>query len=313
MTVLLSTIGQGVGRAVRGDDGWSVDTVLAGADVRTLAVGPDETVWAGTQGQGILRSLDRGMTWAPSGLDGGVVKSIAFGSAGTVFAGLKPASVWRTQDDGASWHELEGFRRTRRPFWFSPAERPFAAYVLGLAVSGETVIAGIEAGAVVRSTDGGETWEGHRPGALRDCHTLASCDGRFYEAGGSGGGAAWSTDGGATWRRPSGHDLHYGWACAAAAADAGLWYFSAAPGVVAHGDHAAAAVFRCDPDGRCVRLAGLPEPLDAMPYGLLAGPAPGEVTAGLSNGEVWRSLDHGESWCLEVRLPRIDRVLVRLV
>ena len=49
----------------------------------------------------------------------------------------------------------------------------------------------------MRSTDGGETWQDHRPGAQPDVHSLAwhpREPGRAYEAG--GGGSAWSDDGG---------------------------------------------------------------------------------------------------------------------
>src|SRR3712207_8997676 len=36
------------------------------------------------------------------------------------------------------------------------------------------VVAGIELGGVMRSPDGGETWEDQRPGAYADCHNLAA-------------------------------------------------------------------------------------------------------------------------------------------
>jgi len=39
---------------------------------------------------------------------------------------------------------------------------------------------------------------------------------------------------------------------------------------------------------------GLPEPLPAMPYALLA--ADGRLFAGLANGQLWASPDQGDSW-----------------
>jgi len=39
---------------------------------------------------------------------------------------------------------------------------------------------------------------------------------------------------------------------------------------------------------------GLPEPLPAMPYALLA--SDGRLFAGLANGELWESRDRGDSW-----------------
>ncbi|HEX2434598.1 MAG TPA: hypothetical protein VHI55_11690, partial [Gaiellaceae bacterium] len=52
-----------------------------------------------------------------------------------------------------------------------------------------TILAGIELGGLMRSTDRGESWQDHRPGAQRDVHSLAwhpRIEGRAYEAGGGG-------------------------------------------------------------------------------------------------------------------------------
>ena len=58
---------------------WAVETVLAGLAAVTLAADPGhpDTVYAGTQGNGIYRSDDRGRSWAQLGLAGQIVKSIA--------------------------------------------------------------------------------------------------------------------------------------------------------------------------------------------------------------------------------------------
>jgi photosystem II stability/assembly factor-like uncharacterized protein len=182
--ILLATTGHGIARAAtqRVEGAWSVELTLADQDVRCLAVDPrhPQTVYAGTQGAGVLRSDDGGQTWRSSGLAGHVVKSLAVSRVApdTVYAGTKPALVYVSHDGGTTWRELAGFRRIRsRRLWFSPAEPPFTAYVQALALSPSdpgVIIAGIEFGAVVRSTDGGKTWSGHRRGALRDCHSLTA-------------------------------------------------------------------------------------------------------------------------------------------
>jgi photosystem II stability/assembly factor-like uncharacterized protein len=314
LSIYLSTVVPGVARAVPDGGGWSVDVVLPSVDVRVLAPDPRDgrLVWAGTQGAGMLRSADAGRSWSPAGLEGRTVKAITVSAGGRIYAGTKPAAVFTSEDDGRSWRELVGFRRVRRFFWFSPAERPFSAYVLGLAVDSDTVVAGIEAGAVVRSIDAGENWQAHRPGALRDCHSLTAAGGRFYEAGGTGGGAARSLDGGRTWLRPEGHDRHYGWASAVDPGDPDLWYFSAAPGVRAHSRDADAAIYRCRGD-RAVRIwGGKPNPMPSMPYALIAGPAPNRLVAGLADGEVLESTDAGDSWRPLLRLPAVSRMLVEV-
>jgi hypothetical protein len=206
----ISTNGSRLARA-EGDanNHWTVEFLLEGVNVRCLAADPlnRDVVYAGTQENGILRSDDRGKTWLPSGMKGRVVKAIAVSPAesGLIVAGTRPPGIFISHDGGQKWTELESFRRTKRWFWFSPAEKPFTAYIQGIALSPtdpNVILAGIEAGAVVRSTDGGNTWQDHRKGALRDCHTIRfhTTNGNWvYEGGGTGAGAAFSRDAGNTW------------------------------------------------------------------------------------------------------------------
>jgi hypothetical protein len=165
--LLICVTGNGLARAECGANGaWNVETPITGQDIRCLAADPrhHHLLYAGTQGQGALRSQDAGKTWHPAGLAGRIVKSIAVSAfpggtvtgPGMIFAGTKsPPSVFMSTDGGEIWMELEAFRRIRsRWFWFSPAERPFTAYVQGIAISPadpNMLIAGIEAGAVVRA------------------------------------------------------------------------------------------------------------------------------------------------------------------
>jgi hypothetical protein len=282
-------------------------------------------LYAGTDGQGVLRSKDKGKTWQPSGLEGKVVKALAVSATtpGIVYAGVRPAGMYRSRDGGSAWEELEGFRKVKEWFWFSPADKPFTAYVQSIVLSGsdhDIVVAGIEAGAVVVSTDGGLTWMRHRRGSLRDCHTLAGHpDGRWvYEAGGSGGGAAFSNDSGLTWKKHSaGLDRHYGWAVAADPADPQTWYVSMAPGPLkAHNDGKAEAyIFRSRGGGPWQKLGGgLPQPLRHMPYSLLSDPqAPGHIYVALSSGDVWHSSDYGDAWSnLPFSLGSVNRSVIML-
>jgi hypothetical protein len=330
LLTFLATTGSGLARAAREPHGdWSVERLLAGQDVRCLAADPfhAQVVYAGTQGQGVLRSSDRGMTWQPAGLEGQIVKALAISSleADTLYAGTKPARLFVSRDGGAQWTELEAFRRIPwRRLWFSPAEPPFTAYVQGIALSPtdpRIINVGIELGAVVRSEDGGRTWSGHRRGALRDCHALvfhATRGDWVYEGGGTGAGAAVSRDGGLTWQQPrQGLDRHYGWAVAADPARPEIWYVATSPSALkAHSEHnAQAAIFRASGDSAWQKLGGgLPQPLDHMPYALLTDPAaPGHLYAGLSDGAIWHSADHGDTWQqMPFTLPGIQRALVLL-
>jgi photosystem II stability/assembly factor-like uncharacterized protein len=324
----LATTGKGIARASRDPDGaWQVEHLLPGTDVRCLSADPlnPGVVYAGTQGSGVLRSDDYGSTWRPAGLEGEIVKSIAASptQAGTVYAGTKPAYMHVSRDGGATWRELRGFRRIPgRWWWRSPAETPFTAYVQAIALSPtdpNIVLAGIEAGAVVRSEDGGRTWSRHVPDALRDCHTLTfhASDGNWaYEGGGTGHGFAVSRDGGRTWRKHhTGLDRAYGWAAAADPARPDIWYASLSPGPSkAHSSaNAQAYIFRSVGGRPWEKLSGgLPQPLDHMPYALITdADAPGHLYAGLSNGDIWHTTDHGDTWRrLPVNLSGIHQTLI---
>jgi hypothetical protein len=151
---LFALAAQSVVRAERGADGqWAVERVLTGPDVRCLEVDPltPDVVYAGTQGQGVFRSADGGRDWRPVGLPGVIVKSLAASphQPGVLYAGTKsPPLIYRSADAGVHWEELRGFRRVRgRWWWRSPAEPPFTAYVLALAISPgdpQVVLAGVE-------------------------------------------------------------------------------------------------------------------------------------------------------------------------
>jgi len=330
LNTFLATTGHGLARASRSaSDEWTLEFLLTDQDVRCLAADPlnPNVLYAGTQGNGVLRSNDGGRTWCPGGLAGQIVKALAISriQPGTVYAGTKPARLFVSRDGGASWRELASFRRIpSRWFWFSPAEKPYSAYVQAIALSPAdpgAVVVGIEAGAVVRSSDGGQSWSGQRRGALRDCHSLTfhvTHGDWVYEGGGTGAGVSVSRDAGATWTQPkAGLDRHYGWAVAADPTHPEVWYASVSPSPwKAHSEHNAQAVIvrSIGGAGWQTLTGGLPQPLNHMPYALLTDPrAPGHVYTGLSNGEVWHSTDHGDTWYqLSLNLGKIHRTLLIL-
>jgi photosystem II stability/assembly factor-like uncharacterized protein len=220
---------------------------------------------------------------------------------GAVYAGTEPSALYRSDDGGERWRELEALLELpSRPTWSFPP-RPWTSHVRWIAPSphdADLLLVGIELGGLMRSTDGGETWQDHRPGAQRDVHSLAwhsRVEGRAYEAG--GGGAAWSEDAGETWRpADEGRDRHYTWSVAVDPEDPELWYVSASTGpFAAHGGREPQARIFGRRDGEWRALAGgLPEPIPAMPYALVA--ANGRLFAGLADGQIWESGDRGDTW-----------------
>ena len=325
--VLLATTGTGLTRASQDATGaWRALRLLPGQAVNCLAVDRFQRgrIYAGTQGAGVLRSEDAGATWQASGLGGRTIKALAASptEAGRVYAGTKPAGLYVSHDGAQTWSEISSFKKIPgRWLWFSPAEAPFIGYVQAIALSPtdpKRLMVGIEAGATVLSLDAGETWTPHRPGALRDCHSLifhARQGDWAYEAGGTGGGAAFSTNGGQTWTQPrEGLDRHYGWAVAADPDEPHVWYVSASPTALkAHSaNDAQAFLYRHERTGWRRLSGGLPQPLAHMPYALMTDPsAPGTLYAGLSSGTLWLSRDRGDSWQpLPINLGGIQRALV---
>lgn len=336
ISAFLGTTGNGLARAeLDSSGGWTVDLLSQQEKVNCVCAHATnhDMIYAGTQGNGVLCSQDRGKTWQAAGLSGKIVKSLAVSKMqpDTIYAGCKPPMIFVSHDTGQTWAELEGLRPRRQWWWFIPAETPFnQPYVQGLAVSPtdpNNIVAGIELGAVLHSTDGGKTWSTHRNGAIRDCHYLKFHvnDGNYvYEGGGSG--AAYSRDGGATWIQPdplnlvdsvmfmlnrasnkpqSGLDRRYGWAVAADPQQPDIWYCSCSIGpMFAHSGNgdARAHIYRSRNGSNWERLSGgLPSPLPYMPYGLLTDPdAPGHLYAGMSNGDIWHTQDYGDTW---VQLP----------
>ena len=302
---LYAATGDAIARLDERGDAWEVELSLAGSGAQCLAVDPSgaDTVYAGLRERGVRRSRDGGRTWDDVGLPQPGVFSLAVSAAdGAVYAGCEPSALFRSDDDGESWRELDALLELpSRPTWSFPP-RPWTSHVRWIAPSphdGDLLLAGIELGGLMRSTDGGRSWQDHRPGAQRDVHSLAwhPVDGsRAYEAG--GGGSAWSHDAGETWRAADdGRDRHYTWAVTADPDDSDRWFVSASTGpFAAHGGRdPQARIYRRDGDAPWRELAGgLPAPLDAMPYALVHGD--GRLFAGLADGRVYATADGGESW-----------------
>jgi photosystem II stability/assembly factor-like uncharacterized protein len=153
----------------------------------------------------------------------------------------------------------------------------------------------------------------HRLGAQPDVHSLTwhpHTPGRAYEAG--GGGAAFSTDAGESWHpADEGRDRHYTWAVTVDPEDPDCWYVSASTGpFAAHGRRDPQAYIYRRRDGKPWQplSGGLPEPLPAMPYTLLA--ADGRLFAGLADGQLWGSRDQGDTWTrLRLRGDTLDAIV----
>jgi hypothetical protein len=295
---LLAATGDAVARLEGDGEGFRASLALRGSGAQCLASG-DGAVYAGCRGSGLWRSDDGAATWTDLHLPQPDVFSVAVSPAdGAVYAGCEPSMLFRSDDGGESWRELESLRSIpSAPTWSFPP-RPWTSHVRWIAPSPHErglLLVGIELGGLMRSDDGGETWEDHRPGAKLDVHCLAwhpDAPGRAYETGGDG--TAWSRDGGRSWEASdAGRDRDYSWALAVDPDDPDTWFSSASPGPYqAHGrGRADAYLYRWSGEGPWTAVAG---PYASMPYVLrFEG---GDLYAAFSDGRMLASDDRGRSW-----------------
>jgi hypothetical protein len=321
MNTIYAATGDGFARLDRQGQYWTVrHQGIDGA--QCLAVDPVQpaVLYLGTSGWGVWKSTDGGESWAQLNFPAVDVFSLAVSPAdGALYAGTEPSRMFRSLDGGVGWQELEALQDIpSKPNWSFPP-RPWTSHVRWIAPNpqdADLLLVGIELGGLMRSEDGGKTFEDHRPGAQRDVHCLAwhpTAPGRAYQAG--GGGAAWSKDGGQTWQpADQGRDRNYTWALAVDPLDADTWFVSASPGAgqAHHSDHAQARIYRWRAGGPWQALSGgLPDLLESMPYALAFGGD--ELFAGLSDGRIWSSPDRGDTWHqLELDgspLPRVQAMV----
>jgi photosystem II stability/assembly factor-like uncharacterized protein len=238
MTELLVATGDKLIRIKPENDQWWAVTLPSGRGMQCLAADPrdPDTLYAGSHGEGVWKSTNRGDDWTRLEFAEPNVFSLAISPAdGAIYVGTEPSKLFVSRDEGGSWREFEALQQIpSRPSWSFPP-RPWTSHVRSVAPSphdGRLLLVGIELGGLMRSDDGGETWSDHRPGAQKDVHALTwhpSEPRRAYEAG--GGGAAWSHDSGRSWQPADiGRDRHYTWGLAVDPDDPDCWYVSANPG-----------------------------------------------------------------------------------
>ena len=152
-------------RAAKGGD-WK--HVLDGVEAYTVFVKPDnpEVVFAGTN-DGVWRSTDRGNSFKRAAFpDKTQVWSFMVDSRdpNKMLAGASPIEVYRSEDGGASWRKLA------TPKVGSYCKGPFESRVMRFAQNPkkpEEIYAALEINGVMRSTDGGETWQDCSEGLIK--------------------------------------------------------------------------------------------------------------------------------------------------
>jgi len=313
---------------------WVADLQIVGSRPQSLAVDTlrPRQVYCGTFDQGLWRSENAGGTWehVGPGIEHESVTAVAvsaterIGDYGVVYAGTEPSALFRSEDGGSTWQELAALRRLpSAPTWSFPP-RPYTSHIRWITpdplVVGR-VFAAVEAGALLRSLDGGQTWEDRKPGGPYDTHTLVMhrlAPNRLYSAAGDGfmnpgNGFVESEDGGETWYRPGeGLQHHYLWSVAADPADPTTILISAAHGPQqAHNPHSAeSAIYRRSGNSQWQQVRdGFPEPQGLLTSVLATHEAEPSVFYAANNKGVFRSADAGSSWvAMPIRWPQNSRI-----
>lgn len=298
---------------------------LADHEPECVSVHPDEPdcLFCGTFDAGLFRSTDTGETFERVGgstIDpgedpetaerrgaGGIsLMSIAIDPSDPdrVWVGTEPSALFRSSDGGETWTEVGDIHELDSASEWSFPPRPYTHHVRWLEIDphdARRVYVGIEAGAFLLTTDGGETWIDRPPGSQFDNHTLSThpdAEGRVYSA--AGDGYAESRDGAESWdAREEGLDHRYVWGLAVDAGDPDRVLVSAAHGAGnAHGHggaaNADAYVYRSDGESWERVDGGLPQGEGVLRSVLAAGD-PGEFYAANNQG-LFRSTDGGVQW-----------------
>jgi hypothetical protein len=211
-------LADGVARVARSNGRWSAERVLEAGTVSSLVVDPRRPgrAYVAAGESGLWRTSDAGASWehVGTGIAHPVVCTVALSCSehtadgSVVYVGTQMAALYRSEDGGATFRELDSFQAIpARSEWATPPA-PDTHHVCSIVadpVGDEGVLlAGIELGGVVRSSDGGRTWDdAAHPIADLDPHHMVTHPGapkRVYLAGGVS--YCETADSGVNWERP---------------------------------------------------------------------------------------------------------------
>jgi hypothetical protein len=225
--------------------GWETVSALDTPGIRALVADPRPgppasrgagALRVGTEDGVVLSTSRQGGPWVQEGaaLDG-PVRALELDARGRLLAGSEPSAVFRRGGPGDEWDSLAPLAGLpSSPSWSYPP-RPETHHVRRiLSDRGRPGLlhVAVEAGALVRSPDGGTTWIDRTPSSPRDTHGLVdhpARPGRLYAA--AGDGYFESRDHGDSWTTPRQGLAHgYAWSVAVDRSDPDLRLLTASSG-----------------------------------------------------------------------------------
>lgn len=167
--------------------------LLPGLQITALATDPGDRrrIYCATYNRGLWRSNDAGETWLPVGTPQGFFRKPTEGAIEqrettfvsvspvpgqngrhAVWVGTEPSRLYRSTDHGETFDLVSALDLPSRKSWSFPP-RPKTNHVQCIAHTSDGAIhLAIEAGAMIRSRDGGKTFKDRLPDSPLDTHVL---------------------------------------------------------------------------------------------------------------------------------------------
>ena len=267
-------------------------------------------LFAATSRDGVCRSEDEGQTW--HGINEGILYKEAWSIAqhaktGELYVGTGPSSVFKSADGGDNWIDCEQLRTLPETIDWTFPRPPHVSHVKGLALCLDDpglVFGAVEEGWIIRSKNGGESWQNIKEGTEFDSHSVAVMpDNSKVVIATSGKGVYRSVDGGERFLNCSqGIDCRYMAQLAVHPARPRVLFTAAAavpPPFWRRPEGAGSAFYRSENQGDSwERLSGgLPSHFKAAPRAVAGDPEePNSFFVGMTDGTVWMSEDGGDSF-----------------
>lgn len=288
-------------------------------------------IYCGTFGRGLWLSEDKGDSWKPigdscsyfdfhkeQGIIHSAITSIAISPIkqvngyGVVYVGTEPSALFYSENGGETWDECKGMKSLLSSYTWAFPPRPFTHHVRWITMDPhkkDNFYISIEAGAVIRSRDNGQTWEDKKLGGPVDAHQLLMhphAPNRLYASCGDGfmgdpdRAYVESYNGGNSWVSCSeGLDHHYLYSMAIDSADCDTILVSAAssPDLAHHHVPYESYIYRKTKNESFQAVHhGLPSPIGTVISMLATNPTEPHTFYALNNNGVFHSKDAGQTW-----------------